>query len=251
MKSIIQIDAALNRGNSGGPLLDTRGRLIGMNTAIASSTGENTGVGFAIPVDTIKRVVAATHRQRPSHPPRDRHQPRLSNRQGPRHRHAHPRRPRRTGRPARLSRRPERQKRRGPFTYEERKLDRSQADMIVAVDGAEDRHRRRVPDLRRAASTRRAGSAHRRPRRSVSRHSPHPQQRRVACRQCCKLTPLAWAACGTVRTGRRRARAGPARPARTGLRRQKRSPAVPTTGPLCRQTDARTGYAPSPPRLPS
>ncbi|MCO6458684.1 MAG: trypsin-like peptidase domain-containing protein [Pirellulaceae bacterium] len=57
MKSIIQIDAALNRGNSGGPLLDSRGRLIGMNTAIASSTGENTGVGFAIPVNTIKRVV--------------------------------------------------------------------------------------------------------------------------------------------------------------------------------------------------
>src|SRR6185369_3531440 len=56
MKSMIQLDAALNRGNSGGPLLDTRGRLIGMNTAIASSTGENTGVGFAIPVDTIKRV---------------------------------------------------------------------------------------------------------------------------------------------------------------------------------------------------
>lgn len=57
MKSIIQIDAALNRGNSGGPLLDSHGRLIGMNTAIASATGENTGVGFAIPVNTIKRVV--------------------------------------------------------------------------------------------------------------------------------------------------------------------------------------------------
>ena len=57
MKSIIQIDAALNRGNSGGPLLNSRGVLIGMNTAIASSTGENTGVGFAIPVNTIKRVV--------------------------------------------------------------------------------------------------------------------------------------------------------------------------------------------------
>jgi S1-C subfamily serine protease len=57
MRSIIQIDAALNRGNSGGPLLDSHGRLIGMNTAIASSTGENTGVGFAIPVETIKRVV--------------------------------------------------------------------------------------------------------------------------------------------------------------------------------------------------
>jgi S1-C subfamily serine protease len=57
MKSIIQIDAALNRGNSGGPLLDSRARLIGMNTAIASNTGENTGVGFAIPVGTIQRVV--------------------------------------------------------------------------------------------------------------------------------------------------------------------------------------------------
>jgi S1-C subfamily serine protease len=56
MKQIIQIDAALNQGNSGGPLLDSRGRLIGMNTAIASRTGENTGVGFAIPVNTILRV---------------------------------------------------------------------------------------------------------------------------------------------------------------------------------------------------
>ncbi|MFW6169724.1 MAG: S1C family serine protease [Planctomycetota bacterium] len=57
IKNIIQIDAALNRGNSGGPLLNSRGRLVGMNTAIASSTGENTGVGFTIPVNTIKRVV--------------------------------------------------------------------------------------------------------------------------------------------------------------------------------------------------
>ncbi len=57
MKSIIQIDAALNRGNSGGPLLDSRGRFIGMNTAIASETGSNTGVGFAIPVNTARRVV--------------------------------------------------------------------------------------------------------------------------------------------------------------------------------------------------
>ncbi len=59
MKSIIQIDAALNRGNSGGPLMDSRGRVIGINTAIASpsQTGENTGVGFAIPVNNVKRVV--------------------------------------------------------------------------------------------------------------------------------------------------------------------------------------------------
>lgn len=57
IKKIIQVDAALNQGNSGGPLLDSRGNLVGMNTAIASATGENTGVGFAIPVDTISRFV--------------------------------------------------------------------------------------------------------------------------------------------------------------------------------------------------
>ena len=58
LKSMIQVDAALNRGNSGGPLMDSRGLLVGMNTAIATRTGENTGVGFAIPVDTIGRVAA-------------------------------------------------------------------------------------------------------------------------------------------------------------------------------------------------
>lgn len=57
IKNIIQIDAALNQGNSGGPLLDSQGILIGMNTAIASKTGENTGVGFAVPVDTLRKVI--------------------------------------------------------------------------------------------------------------------------------------------------------------------------------------------------
>lgn len=57
MRSMIQIDAALNRGNSGGPLLNSQGRMIGMNTAILSPTGQNIGVGFALPVNTIKRVV--------------------------------------------------------------------------------------------------------------------------------------------------------------------------------------------------
>ncbi len=57
MKNIIQLDAALNQGNSGGPLLDNEGMLVGMNTAIASLTGENTGVGFAVPVNTIRRVI--------------------------------------------------------------------------------------------------------------------------------------------------------------------------------------------------
>jgi S1-C subfamily serine protease len=57
IKSIIQIDAAVNPGNSGGPLLNSHGRLIGMNTAIASRTGQSAGVGFAIPSSLIARVV--------------------------------------------------------------------------------------------------------------------------------------------------------------------------------------------------
>ncbi|MBL8815432.1 MAG: trypsin-like peptidase domain-containing protein [Planctomyces sp.] len=57
IKSVIQIDAAINPGNSGGPLLNSHGELIGMNTAIASRTGQNSGIGFAIPVNLIRRVV--------------------------------------------------------------------------------------------------------------------------------------------------------------------------------------------------
>ncbi len=57
LAQVIQTDAAINPGNSGGPLLDSRGRVIGVNTAIRSLTGANSGVGFAIPVDTVKRVV--------------------------------------------------------------------------------------------------------------------------------------------------------------------------------------------------
>ncbi|MBM4009968.1 MAG: trypsin-like serine protease [Planctomycetes bacterium] len=57
IKSIIQTDAAINPGNSGGPLVDSSSRLIGMNTAIASRTGQHSGVGFAIPVGTLARVV--------------------------------------------------------------------------------------------------------------------------------------------------------------------------------------------------
>jgi S1-C subfamily serine protease len=56
-QQLIQIDADINPGNSGGPLLDSRGRMIGMNTVIASSTGQSAGVGFAIPVNAIARVV--------------------------------------------------------------------------------------------------------------------------------------------------------------------------------------------------
>ncbi|MFQ5712598.1 MAG: S1C family serine protease [Candidatus Scalinduaceae bacterium] len=54
---VIQTDAAINPGNSGGPLLDSFGRLIGVNTAIISPSGAYSGVGFAVPVDTVNRIV--------------------------------------------------------------------------------------------------------------------------------------------------------------------------------------------------
>jgi S1-C subfamily serine protease len=134
MKSIIQIDAALNRGNSGGPLLDSHARLIGMNTAIASRSGENTGVGFAIPVGTIARVVpqliADGKVVRPDIGITRVYETdkgiviaTLSQ-----------------GGPAERAglvgfRMVREQRRRGPFVYEETRIDRSNADVIVAIDG--------------------------------------------------------------------------------------------------------------------
>ncbi len=57
IQGVIQTDAAINPGNSGGPLLDSAGRLIGINTAIVSTSGSYAGLGFAVPVDTVNRVV--------------------------------------------------------------------------------------------------------------------------------------------------------------------------------------------------
>jgi S1-C subfamily serine protease len=57
IEHLVQTDAAINPGNSGGPLLDSAGRLIGMNTAIYSPSGASAGVGFAVPIDTVNRVV--------------------------------------------------------------------------------------------------------------------------------------------------------------------------------------------------
>jgi len=134
MKSIIQIDAALNRGNSGGPLLDSRGRLIGMNTAIASSTGENTGVGFAIPVDTIKRVAAQLIVSGKVIRPEAGISRVFESESGLVIATLTPGGPAEQAglRGFRLVRE---QRRRGPFTYEQRRVDRSQADTVVAVDG--------------------------------------------------------------------------------------------------------------------
>jgi S1-C subfamily serine protease len=68
--NLIQTDAAINPGNSGGPLIDSAGRLIGINTAIYSPSGAYAGIGFAVPIDTVNRVVprliAEGSYQRPS-----------------------------------------------------------------------------------------------------------------------------------------------------------------------------------------
>ncbi|MFQ5738852.1 MAG: S1C family serine protease [Acidobacteriota bacterium] len=54
---VIQTDAAINPGNSGGPLLNTRGEIVGINTAIFSRSGDSAGIGFAVPVDTLSRIL--------------------------------------------------------------------------------------------------------------------------------------------------------------------------------------------------
>ena len=133
IKAIIQIDAALNQGNSGGPLLNSRAELIGMNTAIASSTGENTGVGFAIPVSTIQRVVPQLIQNGRVIRPESgiitvqTDQGLLVARLLP-------------GGPAeraglRAIRLVREQMQRGPFVYERTRMDQSYADIILAVDG--------------------------------------------------------------------------------------------------------------------
>ena len=57
IQDVVQTDAAINPGNSGGPLIDSAGRLVGVNTAIYSPSGASSGIGFAVPVDTVRRVV--------------------------------------------------------------------------------------------------------------------------------------------------------------------------------------------------
>jgi S1-C subfamily serine protease len=134
IKSIIQIDAAINPGNSGGPLLDSRSRLIGMNTAIASATGQSSGVGFAISSSNIARVVPQLiARGRVIRP--DTGITRVLQTEkglviatmqsgGPAEKAG-----------LRGFRLVKQRKQQGPFAYESQTIDRSSADMIVGVDG--------------------------------------------------------------------------------------------------------------------
>ena len=75
IRDVIQTDAAINPGNSGGPLLNSLGQLIGVNTAIYSPGGASSGIGFAIPVNTVKDVVPGTHSIRSRANPHTGHHP--------------------------------------------------------------------------------------------------------------------------------------------------------------------------------
>lgn len=130
IKSIIQIDAAINPGNSGGPLIDLHGRLIGINTAIASRTGQSAGVGFAIPVNLVTRVVPDLIAHGKVFRPEVGIQRVFETEEGILVERLTP------GGPAEQAglRAPTLvRQRRGPFVFE--RLDRSTADLIVAVDG--------------------------------------------------------------------------------------------------------------------
>lgn len=134
MTGMIQTDAAMNPGNSGGPLLNSSAEMIGMCVAIRSSVGQNSGVGFAIPVDRVRRfvpelikkgrIVRAYHGiVQISETPQGLRVWRVSD-----------------GSPAdraglRGMRIVERRWREGPIVYREREVDRDYADLIAAVDG--------------------------------------------------------------------------------------------------------------------
>lgn len=151
IKSIIQIDASINPGNSGGPLLDLHGRLIGINTAIASRTGQSAGVGFAIPVDLVARVVPELITHGRVYRPEVGIQRVFETEDGLLLERLTPDGPaERAGlRGPTLIR-----QRRGPFVFE--RLDRSTADLIIKVDGKEVKS---VGDFREAIESRKPGES--------------------------------------------------------------------------------------------
>lgn len=149
IKSIIQIDASINPGNSGGPLLDLHGRLIGINTAIASRTGQSAGVGFAIPVNLVSRVVPELITHGRVYRAEIGIQRVFETENGLLVEQLTPNGPAEQAGvkgPTLL------RQRRGPFVFE--RLDRSTADLIVAVDG---KNVKTVADFREAIESLKPG----------------------------------------------------------------------------------------------
>ena len=134
MKSIVQIDAAINPGNSGGPLLNNQGEMVGVNVAIASKVGESSGVGFAIPVNTAKRVVPQLIENGRVIRPDIGITRVYKTEEGLLIATVAPQGP---ADQAGLQgfKLVKTRTQRGPFVYEQTRVDQSQADLIVAVDG--------------------------------------------------------------------------------------------------------------------
>lgn len=134
MKSIVQIDAAINPGNSGGPLLNNQGEMVGVNVAIASKVGESSGVGFAIPVNTAKRVVPQLIENGRVIRPDIGITRVYKTEEGLLIATVAPEGP---ADQAGLQgfKLVKTRTQRGPFVYEQTRVDQSQADLIVAVDG--------------------------------------------------------------------------------------------------------------------
>lgn len=149
IKSIIQIDASINPGNSGGPLLDLHGRLIGINTAIASRTGQSAGVGFAIPVNLVSRVVPELIAHGRVFRPEVGIQRVFETEEGLLVERLTPGGP---AEQAGIQGPTLLRQRRGPFVFE--RLDRSTADLIVAIDGKDVKT---VSDFRESIESRQPG----------------------------------------------------------------------------------------------
>jgi len=134
MQSLIQTDAAMNPGNSGGPLLDSSARMIGMCVAIATRTGINSGVGFAIPINRIKRVVPELIRNGRLVRASIGIAPLIETDTGLVIARLEPNGPaEKAG--LRGFRRIVERRRQGPVTFQTEMIDRSHADRILAIDG--------------------------------------------------------------------------------------------------------------------
>ena len=184
----IQTDAAINRGNSGGPLLNLEGEVIGVNSAIYSPNGGSVGVGFAIPSNTVQTVIAQLQRRRLG-------RARLARRDHP----AGDPGDRRRDRPRRPARRARRRRGRG------RPLGRQARD------------RRRDPHLRRQARRVRAASC-----RSSSPPSPPTPRSRSRCCARASTRPSRCSSAGSTPSARPRSSTGGAAGRGHGVREARR-----------------------------
>ena len=182
IQNVVQTDAAINQGNSGGPLLDAAGRVIGINSQIASESGGNDGIGFAVPIDTIRPVadsIIATGTARHAWLGITGRQVTPGHREGPR-RAGRPRGGR--GRASTSAARPRDAGLRAATTPADADVPRG-GDLIVAVDGREVRD---MADVSLAVSSRAVGEP-------ADAHRPAGRQARGPAPCTSPTAPATWA----------------------------------------------------------